>query len=382
MLLSIIMAPARKLKIFSKALKVSDRKGRIRMIYEYLIHKFSNPSVAEQYYNKYLFRKSATNPSDYIVTNRLAERVWYYSDMNYKFIFAGKLIMELYFSQFNIPVVRSIAYNINKMFFVGGQLVLINNYREFKDLLLSLKEQGKWTGDNLIIKKKEDTYGGRNIFKISLDEVRIGGETLENLYSAVEKGGYLYQNVVLQHPEIDRLNPHALNTLRIDTFINKEGVPAILNSTIKMSSDKSFVDNIGHGGIFAGIDPETGELHEEAYTTFNKFTGEIFLSHPLTGTVFKGFKIPFFQQAKQLALNAAIIVPQARIIGWDIGITQKGPVVLEGNYFNNLHDSEICYRGNRNNPVFQELIKELDVYYNEQGVDLKKLKEQFPLFVP
>jgi hypothetical protein len=379
--ISMIMAPVKKIKRFKKALNVADRKGSLRMIYEFLSYKFSNPGLAEQYFSKFLYRKSTTNPTDYVVTHKIAEKAWYYNDMNYKFIFLKKHIAELYFSQFNIPVVRSFAYNINKMFFVDGELILINNSKEFRDLFIRLKETGKWKEDYMIVKIKEDSYGGRNIFKISSDEVSNGSETVENLYKVVVKAGYLFQNILIQHTEMNRINPNAVNTIRIDSFTGKDGIPRILNTTLRLSRNTSFVDNTTSGGLYAGINMESGELMGEAYSVFDISTGEIFLSHPLTGLVFKGFKIPFYHEAKQLAIKVAKLVPQARIVGWDVGITQEGPVLLEGNFFNDLFTFEIGQKGHRNNPVFRQLLNELDEYYNEQGNDLEKFKEEFPLFV-
>ena len=42
-------------------------------------------------------------------------------------------------------------------------------------------------------------------------------------------------------------------------------------------------------------------------------------------------KYLFFEQARELAIKAQSCVPQMRALGWDIIITEKGPVILEGN---------------------------------------------------
>lgn len=337
--------------------------------------------MAEQYFNKYLFRKSVTNPHDYIVTHELAEKVWYYNDMKYKSVLIDKNVAEMFFAQHNIPVVKSFTYNANQMFFMNGSLILINNSEEFTNYLTGLKEKGYWKTEYMIVKKKDGSYGGRNIFKISFAELKDNKAVSETLFKEVIKSGYLFQDVVIQHPELNRITPCSVNTLRIDTFVNKQGVPDILNTTLRFSCNNTFVDNITSGGMFVGVDRETGVLSNEAYSNFETGTAEVRTSHPLTGLVFKDFKIPFFQQARQLAMNAAILLPRARVVGWDVGITPAGPVLLEGNYFNGLYPFEIGQKGHRNNRVFRELIDELSVYYNEEGNDLEKLKEKHPLFV-
>ena len=34
-----------------------------------------------------------------------------------------------------------------------------------------------------------------------------------------------------------------------------------------------------------------------------------------------------------MALEAALIVPEVRYVGWDIAITENGPVIMEGNEY-------------------------------------------------
>ena len=52
---------------------------------------------------------------------------------------------------------------------------------------------------------------------------------------------------------------------------------------------------------------------------------------PGTDRSFLGFELPHWPAVKDLALRAAAAFPWARAIGWDIAITESGPVLLEGN---------------------------------------------------
>ena len=52
---------------------------------------------------------------------------------------------------------------------------------------------------------------------------------------------------------------------------------------------------------------------------------------PGTDRPFAGFELPHWTAIKDLALRAAAAFPWARSIGWDIGITDRGPVLIEGN---------------------------------------------------
>lgn len=44
-----------------------------------------------------------------------------------------------------------------------------------------------------------------------------------------------------------------------------------------------------------------------------------------------GFEIPKFQEVKRVVKEIANLSPKARIVGWDIAITDKGISLIEGN---------------------------------------------------
>lgn len=370
------MNPLNKIAKFKKALKVPDRKKILVILYEYLKYKLTKPKLAEQYFSKLLFRKSVINPSDYVVTYKIAEQAWYYKDTKYNSVLNNKLNFELFFSRYNIPVVKSFAYNINHLFFSNGELTMINNVEEFREFFAGLKNKGYWKEEHMIVKKKDDSWGGRNISKISLSDILYNNSISQSVYNDVIKSGYLFQDTVIQHPELNKVSPHSLNTVRIDTFTNKESITRILNSYLRFSCRNTVTDNVSGGGMFSGINPETGMLYDEAFGDFHKSNDLVLLSHPLTGLVFNNFQIPFFKEAGELAVRAAKLLPHTKLIGWDIGIQPSGPILVEGNCYSNMFMSEIAQKGHLKNPVFQDLLKELEVYYKEN--DLNELKKKFP----
>lgn len=54
-------------------------------------------------------------------------------------------------------------------------------------------------------------------------------------------------------------------------------------------------------------------------------------NHPITKTLILGFKIPFWDEIVEMITEAAWIVPQVRTVGWDVAVTQEGPLIIEGN---------------------------------------------------
>ena len=62
-----------------------------------------------------------------------------------------------------------------------------------------------------------------------------------------------------QHPEMNRLSPSGLNTVRIITQLNKEGGVDYLGARLRITINLS-VDNLAAGNMAASIDIETGEV--------------------------------------------------------------------------------------------------------------------------
>ena len=59
----------------------------------------------------------------------------------------------------------------------------------------------------------------------------------------------------------------------------------------------------------------------------------VYEEHPMAKIKFDTVKVPFVKEAYEMALKAALVVPEMRYIGWDIAITPKGPVIMEGNEY-------------------------------------------------
>lgn len=134
------------------------------------------------------------------------------------------------------------------------------------------------------------------------------------------------EQVLTQHPEMARLHPQSVNTLRIVTDLVDDTVH-VAYVVLKVGTGDGFCDNSGQGGVICRVDPESGTVVSVA--TDDYF--QIFEKHPDTGIEFRGFRIPLFDEAVALAKQAARVVPEIAHVGWDVAITPDGPVLIEGN---------------------------------------------------
>lgn len=140
---------------------------------------------------------------------------------------------------------------------------------------------------------------------------------------------YLVQEVVVQHDDVNYLNPYCVNTIRIITVRGKSGVINVLAASIRISARRdSFVDNRAAGGMAVGINND-GTLMKYGFQ-HTEFGGRN-EKHPITGVVFEGYQLPYWSEVVELvkASHKAIIGLQS--IGWDVAITPNGPILIEGN---------------------------------------------------
>ena len=75
------------------------------------------------------------------------------------------------------------------------------------------------------------------------------------------------------------------------------------------------------------INTDTGIIE---YPAIDK-AGNVYYEHPATKTKFIGFKIPQFEEAKKFCLEASKVIKDVGYVGWDVGISVKGPCLIEGN---------------------------------------------------
>ena len=352
-----ILSPAH---LFIDVLKDPDRKPIPRMISEILYLAFVFKRVPRHYFSSYLFKKWRINIRDFFPTKFLYYKIKPFLNENeVREVLENKLYFNFFYNQFDIRMPKIPMYNFRKMFVFDNKSIEINSARDFKMLLEEVFKQYP-SYDSLMIKKTYWSYGGAKIFKIYADEIAKETNTINELYSEVIKSGFLFQETIKQHPDLNVLNPSCLNTIRFDTFIDPDGKIEIMSGYMRMSINNLCVDNSSSGGCYVGLDINTGKLKREAYLDFRHSGVKVLFAHPVTNVVFENFAIPFFPEAKELVIRTASYMPGLRIVGWDVGIGETGPVLIEGNSDYEITGNDIADGGYRANPVFRKVLRELN----------------------
>ena len=179
-------------------------------------------------------------------------------------------------------------------------------------------------GREALIGKPLEGSSGQGIQKYTSSDWQDPQAFLKRL---VKEDIGILEEMVIQHPDMASLCPTSVNTCRIATLLGdkKQG---IVYAFLRIGNGK-VMDNVDCGGMAARIDLPTGELK----TVGADKQGNTFEKHPMTGTPIVGFRIPYWEEAKRMCLEAAQKVPQMRFVAWDVAITPDGPTFIEGNSF-------------------------------------------------
>ena len=188
-----------------------------------------------------------------------------------------------------------------------------NNYGEFLEFLNNHK---------VFMSKPYDGLAGRDVKKEYVEKIKDKKEFFDK---CIENRIFL-EELVVQHPEINKLCDKSVNTMRIMTF-NDNGNPRIIWMGLRVGNGVNAVDNFHAKGMGVNIDINTGKLVGNA---IDKDLNE-FEEHPKSHVKFDGFQIPCFEEAKQMVLKASLRSDKILVVGWDVAISENGPVIIEGN---------------------------------------------------
>lgn len=187
------------------------------------------------------------------------------------------------------------------------------NIEEFKSFLKNHK---------LFMSKPYDGLGGAQVEKVSSKDIT----NIEVYYNYCKNNRIFLEEVIKQHKKINELCPTSCNTIRIMTF-NNHGKAEILWAGLRIGNGINSVDNFHAGGMATEIDLETGKLLRPA---LDKDLNE-YINHPTTNVQFEGFEIPYFDEVKKMVKKASLESDKILVVGWDVAITDNGPVIIEGN---------------------------------------------------
>jgi Sugar-transfer associated ATP-grasp len=343
-------------KLTLELLRDPERKSILKIIGELIRLLVLYKEMPTHYFSRYLFKRKIVNVTQYLPNKFLYKLKAKFNDALARELLEDKLLFDTYFRQFHIPVLGVVAHNQQNIFSFQGQEQAIDTAEVFTAWLKKLFD--KIQDDSIFIKKTKHSYHGDNIHKVYKNELDHE-VAMADLFSTLKHEAYLFQRTATQHTQLTAFNPSCLNTLRIDTFIDKEGKAEVISAYLRTNIANHYIDNDRKSGCEISIDLEAGKLKKHGYLAL-KYNGlKMPDHHPTSNMVFESFLIPAFNEAIYLALQAATHVPALRLVGWDVAISPAGPVLVEGNPDYYIPSSDMAYGGYLNNPVFQKVLSEI-----------------------
>lgn len=143
----------------------------------------------------------------------------------------------------------------------------------------------------------------------------------------------VFESVVRQTKQFSSFNESSVNTVRFMTTLWPDGSARVIATFIKIGRTGKCVDNAGDGGnVDVCVDVESGELKYAIQYDGWRNIKEID-KHPDSGQQLNGVFIDNWITIKEEVERFQQAFPFCKAAGWDIAITDEGPVVIEVNDF-------------------------------------------------
>lgn len=248
----------------------------------------------------------------------------------YNILLDSKILFNELLSSLGFPVSKTVFRYANKRFFVNGEEksdgeidALLRDYPYGG--IFAKPSTGSCAQGIFVLSKSETGQLRIRRNKQSEDIKTSGGIYIRSL--CVEEN-FQFEEQLKQDKEWSRFCPDTINTIRVIT-INPTGEKEIIvGAAARFGRMGGYVDNLAQGGVAVSIDTKTGELYEFGMREYDLTK---YYEHPDTHRMFAHEKVPYWEQIKDLIHCVSIVMPPLRMIGWDIALTENGPVIVEMN---------------------------------------------------
>lgn len=304
-----------------------QQKSSLHVFFDNIRHfvKYKHTD-ADNYFLYGLDIKGLRNEKDYLDYASFMARRDYLNDHPSKeeqYSYTGILRDKFYFAIF----MEGLGFSVPKTY---GLVEKDKVFLLQEKCTISINEMLKGSHD--LIAKPLDGIGGVGIFTLntSPEGIKLNGNpaTLNDVKNELSKGKFFVQNLIKeQHPDMERLYPQAINTVRITTVRDlNSGNIELMGCMLLMGARGAVVSNWHYGGVIINIE-ENGYLNKYGYSLYEKKITQ----HPETGVVFETFKVPFFEECLCEAKRCHELFYGVHSIGWDFAILPDGIMFIEGN---------------------------------------------------
>lgn len=256
----------------------------------------------------------------------------------------------------NVKQPQSVVKNMNGHYSHCGEEI------QLLDAVSLIQQYGK----EMIIKPTVDTCNGDGVAQIR----DLGTDELVALLKQYGHN-FIVQEKVKQHPDIQRLNPTSLNSMRLFSYRKLDGTYEFLYpySFIRYGNKGAIKDNVSQGGAMCRVGAD-GTVDDRAYR---------FKSMKVTSlaeeTGVENLVIPHFDKVVETLLGMHKRLPYFDLVGWDMTVTADGePLFIEFNLQPSIEGPQI-----QAGPMFAEHLDEvIERARQAECSKVQSLKKVFP----
>lgn len=304
-----------------------DRKSTVQILCEQICYVFKYGTTNEFYF-LYGFDivgfRDKCEYMDYNTSQRILTATNSPIDKPFTYItiLRDKFFFNLMFSALGFKTAPSVGIiNSGKLFlFKTKEWGSLIEYFKNNDVDVFCKGVSGQCGEDIYVVKSSN--GGLLVNNIYY--------SFDDFFNLTKNSILVIENRIVQHTELAKYHSDSVNTLRLHTIRDiKSGKIEILPSTFRVGVGGNKVDNWARGGLIIEISTE-GILGKYGFfkPDYDKTRAT---KHPDTGVVFEGQVIPMYKEAINIVKNMHEFLPEVHAIGWDVAITEEGPLVVEGN---------------------------------------------------
>ena len=302
-----------------------ERKSSTRILIEILKLTWLYKCLPYHYFRYGLYRRQF----DFLAVRKFyPETLFYYKvlpriNTNYVLL-DDKNIFESILKGSSLKYPETILKKKNGCIYSGLDKQIVTD-KELQESLNSTNESV------LFCKPAGYSSGGKGILLIK----KVAGRWLLNQKIEFDVDVILSKMVgdlILQRPvkncrEIAAIHDKSANSFRVLTVFKPGYGSEVIYVSLKLGTGDAITDNAHTGGIYIGVNHQTGQLHGIGFDeNLNEYK-----YHPTSKVIFKDIKIERIETVIDCANKAANMFSDLMVVGWDIVLTDDDAYLLEGN---------------------------------------------------
>ncbi len=303
---------------YSNEAKAHGAKSVLYQVYEQFKLAVFKRVSPELYYRYHLFIPKRFSKAEYFLAANVGSSFFDLINRDKETLIEDKLNVEKILISSSLPTIKTFAVVDRKNF-------------------ISIKGAEYRLLDKNMILKPNDGMLGRDIYfieycgdkKYKLCDEIVGEDEVNNFVSELSMSCvYLMQPCLKNHTLLEKFAPKSVSSIRLVTGMWSSGDVEIVYAVLKIPAKGQITDNFAGGGFSAAIDLNSGMVGR---AVSKKILSKFVTKHPDTEEQIKGIKIPFWDELKRVGVCAHKAFPGFVFLGWDIAVTNDGPVIIETN---------------------------------------------------